>query len=161
MEQKPHTLSDIDLAIIEKLREDGRKPYAEIAAELNMPPSTVQQRGNRLIERGILKIRGMTNPKMMGTPVVAAVSLTVDGSLIRQVASAAAAFEEISYVVICAGSCDIQLEAACRDNEHLLDLVSALAHIEGVKSTETFIYLKIVKNSYEWGYEPTHKEAKH
>ena len=157
---KDTALTEIDIAIIERLRVDGRRPYAEIASELNMAPSTVQQRANRLIERGVLKIRGMTNPTKVGTPVVAAVSLTVDGTVIRQVANKAAEFEEISYVVICAGSCDIQLEVACRDNDHLLDLVSELARIEGVKTTETFIYLKIVKNSYEWGYEPTHKENK-
>ena len=150
---KSDQLTQTDLAIIQKLQEDGRRPYADIAAELGAAPSTIQQRANRLIERGLLKIRAVTDPLLMGVPVVASISLKVDGRFIREVADEVAAFDEVSYVVICAGSCDIQLEVACQDNEHLLDFISKVANIAGVQETETFIYLKIVKNSYQWGLQ--------
>jgi Lrp/AsnC family transcriptional regulator for asnA, asnC and gidA len=103
------------------------------------------------MERGLLKVRAVTNPVLMGMPVVAAINLKVDGSIIRQVAHDLSQFEEVGYVVICAGSFDIQLEVACRDNIHLLDMITEVSKIEGVISTETFIYLEIVKNTYQWG----------
>lgn len=133
---------------------DGRRPYAEIAAELGLAPSTVQQRANRLMSNGLLKIRAVTDPTLMGMPVVAAVNLQVDGRVIRAVARELATFPEVSYVVICAGSCDIQTEVACESNDQLLTLISKMAQVEGVRSTETFMYLQIVKNTYQWGLPP-------
>ena len=147
-------LSETDKAIIRCLQEDGRRPYAEIAAELGLAPSTVQQRANRLIANGLLKIRAVTDPTLMGMPVVAAVNLQVDGSVIREVARELATFAEVSYVVICAGSCDVQVEVACRDNNSLLNTISKMAQVNGVRSTETFVYLQIVKNTYQWGLPP-------
>ena len=151
---KPPQLSETDKAIIRHLQEDGRRPYAEIAAELGLAPSTVQQRANRLIANGLLKIRAVTDPTLMGMPVVAAVNLQVDGSVIREVARELATFAEVSYVVICAGSCDVQVEVACQDNNSLLNTISKMARVNGVRSTETFVYLQIVKNTYQWGLPP-------
>ncbi|MFK7801756.1 MAG: Lrp/AsnC family transcriptional regulator [Anaerolineae bacterium] len=151
MNLKKIDLSEIDQAIIASLQLDGRRPYADIAAELGMAPSTIQQRANRLMKRGVMKIKAVTDPVVMGVPVIAAVGLKVDGEIIRDVADHISKFEEVSYLVICAGSWDIQLEIACKDNDHLLDTISRISKAKGVKSAETFIYLKIVKNSYQWG----------
>ncbi len=151
MKSKQYVLTDVDKKIVKKLQADGRRAYADIAAELGMAPSTVQQRANKLMERGLLKVRAVTDPIKMGVPVVGSLSLKVDGRLIRKVAEQVASFPEVGYVVICAGSCDIQLEIACTDNDHFLNMISEFSEIEGVKSTETFIYLKIVKNVYQWG----------
>lgn len=151
MSFKNNDLSDVDQAIIASLQIDGRRPYADIAAELGMAPSTIQQRANRLMKRGVMKIKAVTDPVVMGVPVIAAVGLKADGEGIRDVADTISKFEEVSYLVICAGSWDIQLEIACRDNDHLLNTISSISKVEGVKSVETFIYLKIVKNSYQWG----------
>lgn len=103
------------------------------------------------MENEILKVRAVTNPVLMGVPVVASINLKVDGGIIRQVANELTMFEEIGYVVISAGSHDIQVEVACRDNTHLLDMITEISKIEGVRSTETSIYLEIVKNTYQWG----------
>jgi Lrp/AsnC family transcriptional regulator for asnA, asnC and gidA len=70
---------------------------------------------------------------------------------LREVAVELAGLEEISYVVLCAGSYDIQIEVVCRDNTHLVDLITDISKINGVRSSETFIYLEIVKNAYQWG----------
>lgn len=103
------------------------------------------------MESELLKVRAVTNPVLMGVPVVASINLKVDGSIIRKIAQELTRFEEIGYVVISAGSHDIQVEVACRDNTHLLDMITEISKIEGVRSTETSIYLEIVKNTYQWG----------
>ncbi len=148
---KTHRIDDIDVEIVRHLQEDGRRSYADIANEMELAPSTIQQRANRLVSAGLLKIRAVTDPIAMGVPVVAAVALKVDGAIIADVADELAKFEEVGYVVICAGSHDIQIEIACRDNEHLLETITDISRIDGVRSTVTYIYLKIVKNTYQWG----------
>ncbi len=131
---------------------DGRRPYAEIAAELGLAPSTVQQRANRLIDAGVVKIYGVTDPSVLGNPVTATVALKVDGVRLRQAADEMGRISEVGYVAICTGPHDILLEVACRDNDHLLSLISEkLAKVKGVREVQTFVYLRIVKNTYQWG----------
>lgn len=151
MTNKNDELDEADKNIIRCLQVDGRRPYADIATEIGLAPSTVQQRANRLMERGLLRVRAVTDPIKMGVPVVAAIALQVDGSVIREVADRIATLPEVGYVVICTGPYDIQLELACRDNDHLLNVMSDISRIHGVRATQTFIYLKIIKNFYQWG----------
>jgi Lrp/AsnC family transcriptional regulator for asnA, asnC and gidA len=145
-------INDTDRAIIRILQMDGRRPYAEIAAELGLAPSTVQQRANRLIEAGVIKIYGVTDPEVLGSTVTATVALKVDGTRMREIAAEIARIAEVGYVVICTGAHDILLEVACQDNDHLLSLISdKLAKVKGVRDIQTFVYLRIVKNTYQWG----------
>ncbi len=145
-------LDKTDLAIIRILQLDGRRPYADIAAELGVAPSTVQQRANRLIEAGLIKIRGVTDPIILGQLVTATIAIEVDGTMLREAANDIAQISEVSYVVICTGPYDILIEVACRDNDHLLSLISdKLAKVPGVREMDTFLYLRIVKNTYQWG----------
>jgi Lrp/AsnC family transcriptional regulator for asnA, asnC and gidA len=63
-----------------------------------------------------------------------------------------AAFPEVDYVVIAAGSYDLLIEVVCEDNESLLRfLTERLRTIDGVRDTETFVYLRMVKQTYQWG----------
>jgi len=60
--------------------------------------------------------------------------------------------EEIDYVVITAGSFDLLAEVVCESDEHLLEVLSnRIRSIPGVKVTETFVYLKLRKQTYSWG----------
>lgn len=147
----PQKLDDVDKAIIQMLVADGRRSFADIAGELKLSASTVQQRANRLIELGLLRIRAITDPEALGVPVTATILLKVDGARLRSAAQAVAQFDEVGWVAIMSGAYDISCEVACRDNDHLIELIEEMAGIEGVRSTETFLYLRIVKNNYLWG----------
>lgn len=148
---KSSKVDEIDLAIIRKLQADGRRPYAEIAAELSLAPSTVQQRANRLIDLGLLKVTAAADPLTLGISVMATVAIKADGTMLREAAAEIAKFSEVGYVAICTGPYDILIEVACRDNDHLLDFISdKLAEVEGVREIETFLYLRIVKNTDQW-----------
>ncbi len=148
---RSQSVDEIDIAIIRMLQKDGRRSYADIAAELKLAPSTVQQRANRLIDANLIKIRAVTDPMMLGVPITASMSFKVDGSRLRSVADTVSQFDEVGWVAICTGSFDLMCEVACKNNEHLIDLIAKLSKIAGIRSTETFIYLHIVKNTYQWG----------
>lgn len=145
-------LDDLDKAIIKALQMDGRRPYAQIGRDLKVPEATVRQRAERLISRGIVQVVGVTDPLAMGFGQPAFIGLHVDAASIDQVSEAVAALEEVTYVVITAGRFDMICEVVCEDNEHLLRvLADKLATIEGVRSTETMVELRFVKESYRWG----------
>jgi Lrp/AsnC family transcriptional regulator for asnA, asnC and gidA len=145
-------LDDLDKAIIKALQLDGRRPYAQIGRELKVPEATVRQRAERLISRGIVQVVGVTDPLAMGFGQPAFIGLHVDASRLDEVAGAVAALDEVTYVVVTAGRFDMICEVVCEDNEHLLRvLADQLAKVEGIRSTETMVELRFVKESYRWG----------
>ena len=141
-------LDDYDRRIVAVLREDGRTPYARIASQLGVSAGMVRQRVQRLIDEDVIRIAAITNPFHMGFPVMALVGVNVDVLRFREIADQIAAFEEVIYLVLATGSYDLLVEVVCQDNAHLVEfLTKRLYEVEGVRNTETFIYLEIVKDT--------------
>jgi Lrp/AsnC family transcriptional regulator, regulator for asnA, asnC and gidA len=142
-------LDEIDRKIISALREDGRTAFSQIAQELNVSPGMIRMRYNRMVENGTLKVMAITNPLNMGYQAMALIGIRCEGSQLMAVAGKAAALEEVVYVVISSGRYDIFLEVMCFDQADLLQfLTEKLYRIEGIRESETFINLKILKESY-------------
>jgi len=51
----PHELDDIDIGIVNSLKEDGRKSFRQISRELGISTPTVQARYQRLVNIGLIK----------------------------------------------------------------------------------------------------------
>jgi Lrp/AsnC family transcriptional regulator for asnA, asnC and gidA len=144
-------LDEISKKIIEQLQEDGRRPYGTIGAAVGLSESAVRQRVQRLLDTGVMQIVAVTDPLQLGFARQALIGVRIDGET-GSVADALAAIEEIDYVVMTAGSFDILVEVVCEDDDHLLDLLSRqIRRIPGVRSTESFVYLRLRKQTYGWG----------
>jgi Lrp/AsnC family transcriptional regulator for asnA, asnC and gidA len=145
-------VTDLDKRIIEHLQEDGRRPFTQIAADLGVSEAAIRARTNRLIERGILQVVGVTDPLKLGFQQMAMIGIKCEASRLIEVAEEIAAFPETDYVVVTAGGYDILVECVAADNEALLQFLSdRLRKIKGVRETETFVYLRLMKQSYQWG----------
>jgi Lrp/AsnC family transcriptional regulator, regulator for asnA, asnC and gidA len=145
-------LDDLDKAIIKALQLDGRRPYAQIGRELRVPEATVRQRAERLITRGIVQVVGVTDPLAMGFEQPAFIGLNIEPARLEEIAGRLADLEEVTYVVVTAGRFDLICEVVCEDNDHLLQvLTEKIAHIDGIRSSETMVELRFVKESYRWG----------
>jgi Lrp/AsnC family transcriptional regulator for asnA, asnC and gidA len=58
----------------------------------------------------------------------------------------------VDYVVLTAGNYDAIVEVVCADDSELLELLNTeIRSVPGVTSTETLVYLKLVKQQYNWG----------
>ncbi|MCB0118621.1 MAG: Lrp/AsnC family transcriptional regulator [Anaerolineales bacterium] len=142
-------LDDIDHHIINALREDGRVAFAQLAEQLNVSPGMIRQRYNRLVELGYLKVVAVTNPLMMGKRTMSMIGIRTDGRKMMEVAENIAKFEEVVYIVATSGRYDLMIEVFCRDHEDMLNFMTEkLAKVDGVRETESFIYLKIIKEIY-------------
>lgn len=146
---QPSRLDNIDQYIIDAMRKDGREAFAQIAEKLNVSPGMIRQRYNRLVELGYLKVVAVTNPLMMGMRTMALIGIHTDGHRMLQVAEKIAKLDEVVYLVVVGGRYDIICEVFCRDHEDLLKfLTEKLAKVDGIRETESFIHLKIVKEIY-------------
>src|ERR1700723_2849921 len=138
-------------AIIEALQRDGRQPYGAIAESVGLSEAAVRRRVQRLREAGVMQIVAVTDPLQLGFTRQAMVGISVEGD-VRKVADKPTAMPEVDYVVMCAGSFDLLAEVVCEDDERLLQVLNdSVRSIPGVRATETFLYLKLAKQTYTWG----------
>ncbi|MEJ2578398.1 MAG: Lrp/AsnC family transcriptional regulator [Kineosporiaceae bacterium] len=144
-------LDETSKRIIEQLQEDGRRPYATIGRAVGLSEAAVRQRVQRLLDSGVMQIVAVTDPLQVGFTRQAMIGVRVEGDL-TAVADELAGFSEVDYVVVTAGSFDLLVEVVCEDDDHLLDLLThRIRALPGVRSTETFVYLKLRKQLYNWG----------
>ncbi|HEX4062969.1 MAG TPA: Lrp/AsnC family transcriptional regulator [Streptosporangiaceae bacterium] len=136
--------------IIEQLQQDGRRSYAAIGKAVGLSEAAVRQRVQRLLDTGVMQIVAVTDPLTLGFRRQTMIGVKCEGDLER-VAEHLAVLDEIDYVVITAGSFDLLIEVVCEDDDHLLEILSRVRSVPSVTSTETFMYLKLRKQTYSWG----------
>jgi Lrp/AsnC family transcriptional regulator for asnA, asnC and gidA len=149
-QQNGHGIDGISKQIIEQLQQDGRRSYAAIGKAVGLSEAAVRQRVQRLLETGIMQIVGVTDPLMLGFSRQAMIAIKCEGDLER-VADHLSAMEEIDYVVITAGSFDILVELVCESDDQMLEMLNRIRSVPTVTSTESFVYLKLRKQTYSWG----------
>jgi Lrp/AsnC family transcriptional regulator for asnA, asnC and gidA len=144
-------LDELNRAIISQLQQDGRRSYAAIAKAVGLSEAAVRQRVQRLLDGGVMQIVAVTDPLQLGFARQAMVGVRADGDL-SEVADKLASLPEVDYVVVTAGSFDLLVEVVCNDDDHLLSLLNnSIRMVPGVRDSETFVYLKLAKQTYSWG----------
>ena len=144
-------LDDIDKAIIAKLQVDGRMSYAALAPEVGLSEAATRQRVNRLVERGVMNIVAITDPLSLGYGAQAMLGITVNGNS-TTIAEKLAQIDELEYVLVTAGRYNVLAEALCTDTSHLLEVIDdKVRAVDGVQNVETLTYLRLVKQTYNWG----------
>ncbi|AWS41233.1 Lrp/AsnC family transcriptional regulator [Streptosporangium sp. 'caverna'] len=146
----PVVLDEISKQIIEQLQADGRKPYAAIGKAVGLSEAAVRQRVQRLIDGGVMQIVAVTDPLTLGFSRQAMIGIKCEGDL-EMVADELSAIKEIDYVVLTAGSLDVMVEVVCESDQHLLEILGKIRAIPAVRATETFVYLRLHKQTYSWG----------
>lgn len=140
----------IDRGIIVALQRNGREPFRRIAASLGVSEATVRARYGRLCADNILKVTGVTNPLGLGFEAQAMVGVRTTGPP-ETAADEISRWPEAEYVVVTAGQFDVLVELVCPDRRALLDATNRIRSLDGVVSTESFLYLELWKQLYEWG----------
>jgi Lrp/AsnC family transcriptional regulator for asnA, asnC and gidA len=145
------SLDSVAKGIIEQLQQDGRRSYAAIGKAIGLSEAAVRQRVQRLTEAGVVQIVAVTDPLQLGFERQALIGLKTTGD-VNKLADTLADIPEVDYVVITAGSFDVIAEVVCENDDHLLQLLSTqIRSLDGVVATETFVYLQLRKQLYDWG----------
>ena len=151
MRTKSSQLDDVSKAIVEQLQLDGRRSYAEIGKKVGLSEAAVRQRVQKLTDSGVMQVVAVTDPMQLGFYRQAMIGVRCGGDT-REIAEAMAEMPEVDYVVMTAGSFDILVEVICEDDDEFIELLnSKIRTLPGVTSTETFVYLKVAKQVYNWG----------
>jgi Lrp/AsnC family transcriptional regulator for asnA, asnC and gidA len=148
----PRRIDELDQGIIEALQANGRESFRAIAARLGVSEATIRARYARLCDDDILQVVAVTNPLGLGFEQ-ALIGLKTTGPP-QPVADEIASWVEADYVVVTAGQYDLVVEVVAPDRHALLDVTNRMRALDGVVSTETFLYLDLVKQLYDWGTRP-------
>jgi Lrp/AsnC family transcriptional regulator, regulator for asnA, asnC and gidA len=143
-------LDRVDQRLIEALQKNGRESFRRIAADVGVSEATIRARYQRLCAENILQVTGVTNPLGLGFEAMAMVGIRTGGAP-GPVADAIAQWDEAGYVVVTAGQFDILVELVCEDRRQLLEMTNRIRELDGVVSTESFLYLELWKQLYDWG----------
>ncbi len=147
-----NSVDEIDQRIIEALQQDGRRPFTKIAADMGISEASVRQRVAHLINTQVMQIVAVTNPVKLGFNMASMIGIRVSGERLLEAAQEISAFDEVIYLILCAGSFDILAEVVCRDNDHFLKfLTEKLYKVQGVQQVETYMYLRVYKQN-DWAF---------
>jgi len=142
----------LDKQISDLLLEDGRMSCAKIAATIGgISERAVRYRINRLIDNGIIAIRGNVIAEGLGLNVCADVFIEVEPSQILEIANHLAEYESVSYIAYSTGETDISIQVFARNNGELFKFVTdVIGKISGVRKTHiSFVPIKI-KDDHVW-----------
>lgn len=150
MDRKGTNVDDTDSAIIEQLQLDGRVSYTKLGLAIGMSEAAARQRVQRLIDSGVIQIVAVTNPMLLGYRRMAMIGVRAEGPT-DGIATTLESFPDIEYLVVTAGSFDLMCEVVVPDDATLLSITNRIRAVPGVSTTETFIYLSLIKQTYAWG----------
>jgi Lrp/AsnC family transcriptional regulator for asnA, asnC and gidA len=145
-------IDEIDREIIEKLQENGTLTNTELADRLGISEATVRRRRAQLQDNNVIKVVAVANPFKLGFNIIAIVGVQVRKNLLVEVEQALAEMPEVRFLGVTLGEYDLMLEAWFSSNNELLHFVTdTLAHVEGIRRTESFQIMRLSKYTYDWG----------
>lgn len=145
------TLDVLDRRIIQLLRYDGRRSYADIARLVSVSEPTVRKRVDRLVQTGAIFVVARVNPAAIGFAIDAMVGIRVKRGTVQSVGSRLAAMDNVAYVAYMTGGFDIFIEVFLPDTEGLFTFLNHdLAAIEEITDAEAWHVLRTEKFSYTW-----------
>jgi Lrp/AsnC family transcriptional regulator for asnA, asnC and gidA len=145
----PPRLDNIDLAIIDKLGENGRLSYTGLAKKLNVSLTTVSRRVAHLKKQEIIKISAIRNPSKWGYLANAYSVLHADLNKVDTICDNLSTFPEVHLIMTLMSGFEILLGIHLPSPEMMYKFfVDKIAPIKGISNIETFVCAETLKRSY-------------
>ncbi len=133
-------IDHLDDKIIDILKKDSRKPFVEIANELNVSEGTIRSRVKKLFEDGVIQSFTIkTSSKNVKAIIEVKIDVNVNTS---DVASRISRFDGVSEVYEVTGEEDIVAIIDVTSSPQLNDIIEQIRRFDNVQSTRTRLILK-------------------
>ncbi len=136
--------------IIQMLEEDGRRPFNEIAAALDVSEGTVRNRVNGMRQSGQLQIVAIVDPLAVDYETDAMLGVKVAQSATpAEVAERLGQLPEVIYILWVSGRFDLLVELVSDQRDQLIRFLEE--HIHGrqdIADVETMTGLRNFKNQF-------------
>lgn len=142
---KNYEVDNVDLKILEILRDNAKKPFTEVAAKVHVSQGTVHVRMNKMEEAGIVERTTLKiNYAKLGFDITAFIGIYLEKSaLYDKVVSRLKEIPEITSIHYTTGNYSMFVKIHCRDTNHLKEVLhDKMQQVEGIERTETMISLE-------------------
>ena len=143
-------VSTTDRMLIRLLQQNARVSFAELSRVTGIPESTVRRRVERLQDRGIMRFAMIADADQLGYDISAMIGLRIDLARLHEISDTLASMSEVVFASFLTGSFDILLQIVVESQDALVELLTGLAGIEGVRSSETFLMPRVLKPLTAW-----------
>ena len=143
--KKEVEIDELDRQIIASLIRNAKRPYTDIAQELNVSGGTIHVRMKKLEDSGVVKGYNLDiDPSKLGYDISAFLGIYLDkSSLYHEVAQLLMEIPEIVNIHYTTGIYSIFAKIVCKDTSHLREVLhDKIQQIGGIQRTETFISLE-------------------
>lgn len=139
-------LDDLDRRLIALLRADSRTPAATLAKSLKVSRGTVQNRVDRLLNRGFIQgFTVKTRPDVEAHRVSAIMSIAIEGERSAAVVASLRGVPEVAAVHTTNGRWDLIAELEVETLAAFSATLDNVRQIAGIAATETSILLATQK----------------
>jgi len=147
------TIEDKDDVIIRKLQSDSSRPVSELASELQLPRTTVQERIKKLVQNGVIKrFTVQLDYSKVGKPVTVFILVSFlagSGVSQKEAAEKIAQIEDIFEVHVISGDWDIIAKARGESIQSIGELVlDKIRNVKGVERTLTCASFVTIKETF-------------
>lgn len=144
------SIDDVDRAIVEQLRVNGRATNQQIANTLGLTAATVSARIRRMEEADKLRVVAVSDFSAHGYNVLMEVAIEVDGRPASEVAAELAEFPEVFAAHLVTGRYDIDMLVVLRDIGDLPSLLlDKLSKVKGIRSMVPAIAVDVIKYKFD------------
>ncbi len=137
-------LDEVDLKILELLKDDSRRSFQDIAKMIEMTDVTVRRRVKDLVEKGIIKKFTIeTDSQKLGRGLQGLIRIEMKVSEQKKIMNEIVKFEEVDEAFYLAGKCGLWIKVDLEGMEKLEDFIKEkLSMIDGITNIDTCIVLK-------------------
>ncbi|MCQ4208590.1 Lrp/AsnC family transcriptional regulator [Streptomyces longispororuber] len=139
-----------DDRILAELEEDGRLPFAELAARVGLSAGATRSRTLRLLEGGVAKVVALVRPDVLGMGYLCGFSLRVDGAA-APVAERVARFERVTFLSTCLGRAELVGTITAESFAAVRTTLEEMRELTAVREVESWLHLELVKERYDLG----------
>jgi len=140
-----YKIDNVDIRILEILRDDAKKPYTEVARKVSVSQGTVHVRMHKMEEAGIVeKTTLKINYARLGYDITAFIGIYLEKSaLYDRVLAKLKLIPEITSIHYTTGNYSMFVKIHCRDTNHLKEVLhDKMQQVDGIERTETMISLE-------------------
>lgn len=153
----PPAIDPVDLILIDRLREDARVSYRDLAELCGRSPSTVRARVQALLDSRSISIGAVPARDHVGggdgtdggIGILTGVGMRIGDRPISEILAAVLRIPSTTFAVSTFGRFDAVCTLAAPDTASLQEAIAAVRGTPGVRSVQTWVHLDVRKERYD------------
>ena len=142
---------ETDRIVAAALQVNGRASWGEIARVVDLPERTVARRGQRLLDRGLVRVSTYVDPSRVLHARAVLFRITTEPHALWHVARTLARRADASSVSVLEGSSDIAGMLLPHDDASIRELLfTDFPELEGIDSINVTTVLKFFRSGHDW-----------